>query len=237
MQDMNDLTIVYYTAKSFESSTPKYDFFTETWNKLHDARGDIPIIAVSQEDLGLVSSIENIVVGKIGKSHLNIYRQALIGAKAAKTKFIALCEDDVLYHKDHFKYRPPEGVFGYNMHTWSLYTWDNPPIFSCKDRINLSGLICERGLFIEAMEERFKKYPDDSKVDLSIWAEPGKYEGHLGVTKRQFEKFYSDNPNVVFSHETALSFLGLGKRKAHGKIKAIEIPFWGRAEDVILLYQ
>lgn len=233
----SDLTIVYYTANSFDLDNPKDDFFTETWNKLHDARGNIPIIAVSQEDLGLVSSIENIVVGKIGKSHLNIYRQALIGAKAAKTPYIALCEDDVLYHPDHFKYRAPHGVFGYNMNVWSIFTWVNPPIFSYKDRINLSGLICERELFIETMEERFAKYPDDSKIDISIWAEPGKYEGHLGVTKRQFEKFYSDNPNVAFSHETALSFNGLGKRKAQGKIKATAIPYWGTAEQVRSLYE
>lgn len=234
---MQDLTVIYYTANYISEK-----FAENTKKELLKAVGELPIIVVSFKP-SLVgergkNTINNIFfVTEIERSHLNIYRQALVGAKAAKTKYIALVEDDVLYHPDHFKYRPPEGVFGYNMNVWSIFTWVKPPIFNYKDRINLSGLICERNLFIEAMEERFAKYPDDSKIDLSIFAEPGKYEGHLGVTKRQFEKFYSDNPNVVFSHETALSFDGLGKRKAMGKVKAIEIPYWGRAEDVVLLYQ
>lgn len=233
---MQDLTIVYYTVNTFNSNNPKWKFFTHIWNQLHESRGEIPFIAVSQKSLES-SRLENIVVGEIGRNHLNIYRQALIGAKAAKTRYIALCEDDVLYSPDHFKCRPPSGVFGYNMNVWAIYTWEKPAIFNYKDRINLSGLICEREMFIEAMEERFAKYPDDSKIDLSIWAEPGKYEGYLEVTKRAFEKFYSDNPNVAFSHETALSFLNMGKRKKMGQPRALEIPYWGKAEDIIKLYQ
>lgn len=232
---MQDLTAVMYTANNISNN-----FLAQVSEYMLVAVKGIALICVSQSEIKMANKrddYQNIVVGDIGRSHLNIYRQALIGAKAAKTQYIALIEDDVLYHKDHFKYRPPEGVFGYNMNVWSIFTWVQPPIFNYKDRINLSGLICERDLFIEAMEERFAKYPDDSKTDISIWAEPGKYEGHLGVTKRQLEKYYSDNPNVAFSHETALSYDGLGKRKAMGKIKAIEIPYWGKAEDVIKLYE
>ena len=237
---MQDITLVYYTANKISSN-----FFANTWDYLQRARNggqvepdgelELPMIAVSQK---FMFAEDNIVVD-FKPSHLNIYKQALIGAKAVKTKYIALCEDDVLYHPDHFKYRPPEGVFGYNMNVWAIYTWVKPSIFNYKDRINLSGLICERELFIGAMEERFAKYPDDSKTEIAIWAEPGKYEGpsHLGVTERKIEKFYADNPNVAFSHETALSFLNMGKRKKMGQPRALEIPYWGKASDIIKLYQ
>lgn len=219
---MNDLTIVWYTAQNL----PKNFYF-----KCRET------LAQAAKDAGIESVIEIYQPHDIPRSHLQIYRNALEGAKQAKTRYIALCEDDVLYHPDHFTYRPPAGVFAYNMNVWSIFTWVKPPIFNYKDRINLSGLICERELFIEAMEERFAKHPDDSKIDISVWAEPGKYEGYLEVTKRQFEKFYTDNPNVAFSHETALSFENMGKRKAMGKIKAIEIPFWGSAQDVLKIYE
>lgn len=176
-------------------------------------------------------------MGEIGVSHTNIYRQALIGAKAAETKYIALAEDDVLYTPDHFKLRPQEGKFGYNLSVWNLFTWGKP-LFHRKDggRRNMYSLICERDLFIEAMEERFKKWPDDSKIDISVWAEPSKYEKYLGVTIREWEPLYSKNPLIAFSHQTALSFENLGTRKKQGQVQALEIPYWGSAVDVIKLY-
>lgn len=215
----NDLTIVYYTA----------DHIPE------------PFAQSIRDNLILSSTKYHVILihqdKKLERSHLNIYRQALLGAKMATTKYIALAEDDVLYHEEHFTHRPSPGVFAYNKSLWSIYTWVKPPIFSYKDRRNLSTLICERDLFIEAMEERFAKYPDDSKVNLSNWSEPGKYEDHLGVTRRQSEVFYTNIPLVAFSHETALSFTNLGKRKKLGDLRVTGLPHWGMAEDVIKLYE
>lgn len=235
---MQDLTIVYYTANYLGEKKP--DFWAHTLKTLIKAIGkDTPMVMVAQKPTmfaGLAGA-DLIVVGEIGRSHLNIYRQALEGARAAKTKYIALVEDDVLYHEDHFKYRPPEGTFGYNLNVWSIFTWVKPAIFNYKSRINLSGLICERDLFIDAMEERFDRHPDDSKTDISIWAEPGKYEKYLKVTEQKIQTFYSDTPNVAFSHETALSYLNLGTRKKMGQPRATAIPYWGTAEEVLKLYE
>jgi hypothetical protein len=89
------------------------------------------------------------------------------------------------------------------------------------------------------MEERFAKYPDpdpDNKHLKDIWAEPSKYERQLGVTIREHEEFYTLPPNIKFSHETELSFAGLGTRKRSGELQATALPYWGRAEDVRKLY-
>lgn len=228
---MNDLTIVYYTSNTI----PEY-FWSKTKEQLLKASGSLPIVSVSQKpvDLGY-----NICIGNIGRSHLNIYRQALIGAKAAKTKYIAFCEDDVLYSPDHFTcHIPSPGVFAYNTNYWCVYTWVLPPVFSKKNRRNMFGLICERELFIEAIEERFKKWPDDDKIKLGFWAEPGKYEGrkHLNVTERKSETFMSPTPIIAFSHPTALSYLNLGKRKRLGDNPVSELPYWGEAEKIYDLY-
>lgn len=226
---MSDITAVYYTCNKISDY-----FFNNTKKFLAKAIGEsMPVVCVSHKKTPFG---KNIVVD-LPQSHLSIYRQALIGAKQARTEFIALCEDDVLYTEEHFKHRPTPGKFAYNIGVWNLQTWGKP-VFSQKigGRINLNGLICERELFIEAMEERFAKWPDENKLELGNWGEPGKYESNLGVTIREIEKFYINPPNIVFSHETALSFQNLGKRKKIGEIRAKSIPFWGNAKTIKQLY-
>ena len=223
-----NITAIYYTGNAVPS-----EFGNQVRNVLSQALGSIPLISVSQAPLDFG---KNICVGDIGRSHFNIYRQALRGALEASTKYIALCEDDILYTPEHFTHIPPDDYFSYNMSVWSIYTWVKPAVFSYKDRINLSGLICSRDLFIEAMEERFARWPDDSKTNKDIWAEPGKYERQLDVTVRNVEKFYTKLPNIAFSHQTALSFDGLGTRKKIGHMQAYEIPYWGRADNILKIY-
>lgn len=216
---MSDLTCVFYTA-----NTVPRQFTDHTMHYLKLAIDDLPFIRVDKDPM-------------TPASHFNIYRQALHGAKQAKTRFIAMCEDDVLYTPDHFKYRPKK-PFAYNMNFWNIHTWGEP-MFTQKSggRRNLGQLICEREAFIEAMEERFKKYPNPTEELKDIWGEPSKYEKQLGVTVQEWEPFYTNPPNIMFSHQTSLSFKGLGERKRLGEIRATEIPYWGSAEKIRGLYE
>lgn len=228
MANFPDLTLIYYTCNEIPEG-----FARNTRSQLLRVAYSYPIISVSHKPLDLG---QNIIVD-LPRHHLSIYRQALIGAKQATTKYIALAEDDVLYSPEHFKRRSSDGKFAYNLATWNIFTWGDS-LFHHKDggRINLSQLICERELFIEAMEERFNKWPDDSKVRLGLWAEPGRYEGHLGVTIREVETFHTYPPNIIFSHQTALSFDNLGEKKRMGQLRATELPYWGSAKKVRALY-
>lgn len=221
---MSDLTLIYYTANVIPDN-----FAKKVRQTLRDATDDY-IISVSKRPIDFG---ENIVVST-PRSHISIYRDALVGVRAAKTKYVALCEDDVLYSPAHFKHRPTDGVFAYNMSAWNVHPWENVFHHKAGGRINLNSLICERDLFIEAMEERFAKYPDGT--DPAVWAEPGKYEKNIGVTIRPTEAFYSNPPNIIFYHDTALSYEHLAKRKKLGEFRANEIPYWGRAEEIIKEY-
>lgn len=225
-----DLSLIYYTANTISER-----FATNTRLQFLRVASQYPVISVSHKPIDLG---QNIIVD-LPRSQTSIYRQALIGAKAAATKYIALCEDDVLYSSEHFKFRPKPDHWGYNMNSWNLYTWGEP-VFTYKapgGRRNLNGLICERQLFIDHLEERFKLWPDDSKIDIRIFGEPGKYDKSLGTTPYPSEDFYINPPNIVFSHQTNLQFQGLGERKALGQVRATEVPFWGRAEDIRGLYE
>lgn len=209
-------------------------FMANTQKYLLEATHNYPLISVSHKPMDLG---QNIVVD-LPRTHFNIYHQAHIGAKAATTEYIAMAEDDVLYSPEHFKYRPKKKPFAYNLGVWGIYTWQDPPLYNYKGggRINFCSLICEREAFIKAMEERFTKYPND-EANKDLWAEPGKYERQLGVTPQEFETLYTNPPNIMFSHETALSFEGLGTRKRAGEIRATDIPYWGSAKTIRSMYE
>lgn len=221
MTSTSDITAVYFTAGVIPEK-----FAEAVMNQLKDALGDIPLVVIRQDP-------------SVKRHQAQIYRNALEGAKQATTKYIALCEDDCLYHARHFTFRPKDGHWGYNMNAWSIQTWGEP-MFSYKapsGRRNLSQLICERQMLIDHLEERFKLWPDDSKIDINIFGEPGKYDNQLGTTPYPSQDFYTNPPNIVFSHQANLQFEGLGTRKALGQVRATEIPVWGKASDIVKLYQ
>jgi len=227
---MNDLTIIYLTANEIPEK-----FGVSMRKHLVQAANGAAIISVTKKPLFFGNP--NLHFDD-PRSHVNIYREALAGAKEAKTEYIAFAEDDVLYSPEHFKKRPPRAdIFAYNIACWSIYTWSKPPIFSYTGRRNLGQLICRRDLFIEAMEERFVKFTNDSQINNAIWGEPGKYEAQLGVTVRNTEGFYTDPANIMFTHPQGLSYHTLGEKKRLAPIRAYEIPYWGRAEEVVKLYE
>ena len=229
---VKDLTIIYYTSNLLDEVNPY--FLENTKKQLLKAAGEIPIISVSHKPIDFG---ENICVGDIGRSHLNLYKQILIGARAAKTKYVALAEDDIFYSYQHFRtYLPKKDHFAYDMNKWSIFTWTKPPQYSFRNRMVVNHLIAERDMLVEALEERFAKHPDPDKTPLSYWGDPGRYEKYLGVSVRKTEIFFSSVPGIVFTHKDAFGYLNHGKRKRLGNPRAYDIPVWGRVENMLKLY-
>lgn len=225
---MKDLTIIYYTACRLNEP-----FASNVRRQLLSAIGDLPLISISKKPLDFG---KNICDGDTKRSVVTIYQAVLRGAKIAKTKYVALAEDDTLYPPDHFyRYLPPEDTFAYNLTRWNIYTWSRPPFFSIKFRRTLSSLIAPRELLIEALEERFAKYPDTKKIPLKWMGEPGRnrYERKLSVTQRRAKNFYTYSPIVVFSHPKSLGYQLQGSNKRANAIRALELPYWGTAQKVI----
>lgn len=223
-----NLTILYYTSNTIS------DFFMKNiQDQILMAVDETPIISVSQKPINFG---QNICVGDIGRSAYNIYKQVLIAAKEAKTEYVATAEDDVLYPKEHFEYRPKGDVFAYDTNKWSIYTWTKPPIFSYKPRVNMTSLICRRESLIKTLEERFAKYPDPNNIPTHYFGEPGRFELHLGITGVVKERIQTEVSHIMFSTEEALGFENLGFRKAHSNVRANELPDWGTAESVLQVY-
>jgi hypothetical protein len=228
---MSDITIIYISANVISDRFAK----SIQSHLYHTASGGAPIISVTHKPIDFG---HNICVGVVERSARNIYRQMLAGALYADTPYVGIAEDDVLYGKDHFTvYRPPMDTFAYNVHKWSLYTWTDPPMYSFHKRKNNTSLIAPRELLIEAIDERYNKWPDDDDYPVKYWGEVGRFDAKLGVTVRKTVEFWSHYPNVVFSHEDALGFGYLGTRKRHGYLRAYDVYPWGKARDVVRIWE
>lgn len=211
----SDLTLLYYTANKADPAMARY-----VREQLQATTLDTPIVSVSQQPLDFG---RNICVGEIGQSLQNVYRQVLVGAKAATTEYVAMVEDDCLYTPEHFAHRPSGQAFAYNLARWNLHT-DGPEVcYTYRDRPILSQCIAPRQLLIEALERRepLEQVPD------KYCGEPGLFESQLGLPPVEYETFRTERPNVVICHRA--NTMG---RKLHGADKCSDIPYWGSAKHL-----
>lgn len=225
--ETTDLTIIMLTASRVSDSWSKFHK-----QKLLEAAGSSPIITISRKplDWGL-NLIDN------EPYHIsNIYFQLLRGAKAATTDFIAVAEDDTLYPKEHFEYRPPTDVFAYNQNRFGIFSWGRPTYF-WKDRISNSTLIASRKLVIEALEERFKKYPKGTPTGSTGEMGRNNIEDKLGLTRRKSIWFSTETSVVRIDHENGVDKLARSHRKGMGILRAYDIPYWGKAEDLVKIFK
>lgn len=223
---MNDLTVIFLT----QNEVP------EKWMKYHnevllEAVDNSPIIIMSRKPMKIGSNSINIIQDK-PKSLSNIYWQLLKACKVAKTDYIAVVEDDSLYPKEHFLQRPDKNKIGYNMNHWSLFTWGEP-IYSWRNRRGNYTMLAYRKLVIEALEERFAKYPEGTPDKIT--GEIGRHmvERNMGITLRDVQEFETTVSIINFNHANASDDLQLRQRKSLGEIRAYDVPHWGRAEDLV----
>jgi hypothetical protein len=234
----NDLTLVYLTMNLVP------------WQEMHikhvqELAKDYPLITISRLPIEGLPGIQ-LRQGE-EQSHDKIFKMVLLGAQTATTDYIGIVEDDMLYSKDHFELRPPLDTFGYNWNRWSLFTFGEPT-FSFKRRYCNGCSILPRLLVIEAMEERVAKW---GNIPHYLNGELGykKVEMNLGVKVHKSMELYSKTPVVQIHHIHGTPGIGvppsmlkpgdttdLQKRKTRkkmGMMRAYEIPFWGRSEDLV----
>jgi hypothetical protein len=213
---MEDLAVIFLTVNRVPANWAKYHKET-----LLKAIGNSEVITISKVpmDWGLN------LIQEEEPSISNIYKQILRGCKHTNKKYIAIAEDDTLYHADHFKYRPPEDTFGYDMHRWGLFTWGKPTYYY-KDRISNAAMIATRDLVIASLEERFAKYPENHIGEL------GKEKG-TSINRYKSEGYWPDTGMVFFSHVNSLDPTEQHKSKKMGTVQAYDIPYWGKSEELV----
>ncbi len=219
----SDLTIIMLTANRVPEKWAKYHK-----EKLLEVSGASPIITISRKPLDWGINL----IDEEEYTPSNIYFQLLRGAKEAKTDYIAMCEDDTIYPFEHFQYRPAMDVVAYNINRLGLFTWGTPTYF-WKDRISNSTLIAPRKLVIEALEERFAKYPDGTPSRHTGEIGRANIERNLGLARRKAVWFSTEISVVRIDHEMGIDRLARTHRKGMGILRSFDIPHWGKAEDLV----
>jgi hypothetical protein len=249
---MAETTIIYYTDNTLEEGLLKF-----CQKKLLEAADGKRIISISQKPIDFG---ENICVGDIGRSHLNLYKQILIGVEKAKTKYIALAEHDCLYVKEHFDYIPPvDDKFFYNVNHWIVRLSDGKYTFA--RRKVLSMMIASTELTRVAAIDKVKMIEAGGMIRKG---QPGACE--FGVCTPQ-EAFVNDISVCEFGvcdhrveylrYLASLKDFGkdIGLRRAiafrtqipcldirhgnnfsgnrHGNQKCYSIPYWGTFKEVL----
>lgn len=243
----SDLTLLYYTANRLD-----YHFGRAVIGELAKRGPQMaPIVAVSHSRGGVVPVLEYHFGHEDGDCRLDllfaydkpfsiwqVYQNVLTGAKAAKTPYVACCEDDTVYAPSHFTYRPALDTFAYDRNRWVITRRlaadgkSREAIFYWRERHQLAMCIAPRELLIETLEERFAKYPQPVPHDVAKktgWGEPGRYEKNLGLTRRKMEYFDSPEPSVTFNHSESL----MGRRQVQPTdIIKTDLPPWGNATEL-----
>ena len=189
-----------------------------------------PVISLSRKPMDLGVN----VLDTAPKSYWNIYMQMLQGALLAKTPYVAMAEDDVLYTDAHFaEFRPPDNSVAYDRSRWSLFTWEKNPMYCLRQRLSNCSLVAPRDLLIRALTERKEKWPNGAPHDLVGEVGREKVDKRLGVAVIPCVEWYSYGPIVHLNHEFATEDRQRTKWKRHGQLRAYDIPHWGKAADLV----
>lgn len=221
-----DLTVIFLTLNKLSDSWVQF----HRQHLLHACDG-YKIISISSVPIDIGTNI----LQTDPPSDWNVYRQLLRGARLADTLYVAVAEDDTLYTPEHFRdYRPSEHAVSYDMSRWSLCTWSSVPTYYTLNRMGNFTLIASRLYLIDALEERERKYPNGH-----IYAgEVGRndVERRLGVSYRKAEVWSCRNPIVNVSHQLGLHPRYRGTRRKMGAIQAYDIPYWGKAGEIVRIF-
>lgn len=219
---MKDLTIIMMTPNKVPKSWARYHK-----KMLLEAVGDTKIITISSIPLSWGT---NLIQTEYGVD--NLFKQMLRGCKLATTPYIAIADDDTLYPKEHFEYRPPPDKFGYNLNRWHLFTWGEPFYFH-KPRPGNGLMIASRELVANAIERRLNTQSAKKRgLSRFLASELGTKEYTRKYDIGEMISFYTKSPVVSFYHEMSIDPLNQSRKKYPWPVRAYDIPVWGKAKKI-----
>lgn len=205
---MDDLTVIYFTSNRED---PRFE--RKIQETLMEGISTLPLVSVSQKPIKFG---ENICVGDIGASPENILKQILIGANEAKTKFVALTEDDFLFPPDYFKFRPQDNeTFYYPEEVYLI--WQGHATFWRKHLRELLSITNRKHMIktITAMIENMPSHISNrvKRLTNQAW-------------------FKTSAPVVTFKTKRGLHWRSSFSKNNFKK----ELPYWGTGKDLMGKY-
>jgi hypothetical protein len=216
------MTVVYYTGNG---DYPRLEQAVRD-TIARNCQG-LPIVSVSHKplDFGI-----NICVGPIEQSPEHVYMQLRLGAMAARTRFVAVCEADTLYPPEFFRLSPRRTNTYYYPSTGYI-TWKNySDVFNGKVMHELTGIVARDHLLriVSALQEKWAAI-------LKLQA--AGHESRINIphiVKRMGSSVHADLGPVV----TLKTDLGMHWVSPHiHRQRLLEIPPWGSIQDVWNTYR
>ncbi len=214
---MKDVTIIYYT-----SNREKPEFEERIRNNLLNCCGDLPIISVTQKPINFG---QNIVVGDVGASGFNMFRQVQIACRAAKTKFILSAEADCLYPPDYFSFIPPKDNLCYR--NKNLYVMpQHRAYFWKKEEGATHAQIVGREFYLNTLNKLFEGAPEWSIEERNFPKER---------THNKQEDVFLKNEIVFYETKYPVVQIKTSQSMRHythsDRVTRHEIPYWGSGND------
>lgn len=210
-----DLTVLYYTSNREEE-----EFERRIRENILQASGGLPIISISQKPIDFG---ENIVVGDVGTSGFNMFRQVLIGCEAAKTPFVISAEADCLYPPDYFQFVPErEDICYRNANTYILGL--RRDYFYKKNEGGTWAQVIGRDFYIKRLRELFDGAPEWSEEEKSFPKERGKGEDIFNIN--QIERYETANPCISIK-----SGKGMRHYSHSDRTPVYDLPYWGNGKE------
>uniref|UniRef100_A0A6H1ZR65 Glycosyltransferase n=1 Tax=viral metagenome TaxID=1070528 RepID=A0A6H1ZR65_9ZZZZ len=187
------------------------------------AIGDMPLVIISKEPMDwerpntIYGRQDEVIDGLYPDRVNNIFAQLLKATKISDTPYIALVDDDTMYHTDHFtSFRPPLNKMGFNYNRWAINEWerDRAVYYYCPVPDN-PVMIAPRQKLIDGLD------------GISNFNQRATH------FMRECVIFYSFTPVVCFHHTRGLAFEAAKKYKKPWPVQALSLPWWGDASNLI----
>jgi hypothetical protein len=145
---MLDKSIVYYTGNG---DYPKLEEAVRDTITRHS--DGMPIVSVSHQPLDFGT---NICVGPLQQSPEHVFMQLRLGAQAATSKYVCVCEADTLYPEQFFRFDPPRSDTYYYPKDGYI-TWTGRGFYWEKRLRELTGIVAREHLLrvLGVMQEKW----------------------------------------------------------------------------------
>ncbi len=214
---MSEITIIYYS-----SNREKPEFEERIRKNILDVCGGLPIISVTQKPIDFG---QNIVVGDVGISGFNMFRQVQIACRAAKTRFVLSAEADCLYPPDYFTFVPEKGDVCYR--DKNLYVMpQHRAYFWRKEEGATHAQIVGREFYLETLDKLFAGAPEWSATEKNFPKERTHQKQEDVFWPKEIEFYETENPVVQIKTSQSMRHYTHSDRVAR-----TELPYWGKGRD------
>ena len=214
---MSKATIIYYS-----SNREKPEFETRIRDNILKVCGNLPIISVTQKPIDFG---KNIVVGEVGASGFNMFRQVQIACREAKTRFVLSAEADCLYPPDYFKFIPPKEDKCYrnkNLYVMGQYR----TYFFKKEEGATHAQIVGREFYLKTLDKLFEGAPKWSVEEKNFPKERTHKKQEDVFLSHEIEYYETKYPVVQIKTSQSMRHYTNSDR-----IPRQELPYWGNGTD------